>query len=69
MERRSEDAQSETYIRQKSIARRHVQPKGIKKRNARTLGITSFELQQELNLGWIRAGKRYSAEKAQFSLK
>ena len=27
------DAQSETYIWQKSIARRYVQPKGIKKRN------------------------------------
>jgi IS30 family transposase len=34
-----------------------------------TLGITSYELQQELELGWIGAEKRYSAEKAQFSLK
>lgn len=40
-----------------------------RKEMCETLGITPFELQQELNLGWIRAGKRYSAEKAQFSLK
>ena len=33
------------------------------------IGITSIELQQELNLGWIRNEKRYSADKAQFSLK
>ncbi len=33
------------------------------------IGITSNELQQEFNLGWIKAEKRYSAEKAQFSLK
>ena len=33
------------------------------------VGITSLELQQEYNLGWIKNEKRYSAEKAQFSLK
>lgn len=33
------------------------------------LGITSYELQQEYNLGWIKSEKRYSAEKAQFNLK
>lgn len=33
------------------------------------LGLTSNELQQEFNLGWIKSEKRYSAEKAQFSLK
>lgn len=33
------------------------------------LGVTSYELQQEFNLGWIESEKRYSAEKAQFSLK
>lgn len=33
------------------------------------VGITSIELQQELNLGWIKNEKRYSADKAQFALR
>ena len=40
-----------------------------RKKICEVIGITSNELQQEFNLGWIKAEKRYSAEKAQFSLK
>lgn len=40
-----------------------------RKKICEVIGITSNELQQEFNLGWIKSEKRYSAEKAQFSLK
>lgn len=40
-----------------------------RKKICETLSITSLELQQELNLGWIKSEKRYSAEKAQFALR
>lgn len=40
-----------------------------RKEICKALGLTTNELQQELNLGWIKSEKRYSAEKAQFSLR
>ena len=33
------------------------------------LGISSYQLQMEKNLGWIKEKKTYSAMKAQLSLK
>lgn len=33
------------------------------------LGISTYQLQQELRLGWLNEKRKYSAEKAQFSLR
>lgn len=33
------------------------------------LNITSLQLKQEIDSGWVISEKRYSAEKAQFNLK
>ncbi len=33
------------------------------------LNVTTWQLKQEIDSGWIKSEKRYSAEKAQFSLK
>lgn len=35
----------------------------------RYLGISTYQLQVEMKLGWIKDQKRYSAEKAQHALK
>ena len=33
------------------------------------LNVSSYQLKLEIDSGWIKSEKRYSAEKAQFSLK
>ena len=57
-----------TYDERVLIQDMHVAGAG-RKEICVAVGITSIELQQELNLGWIKNEKRYSADKAQFALR